>query len=150
MKFMKIGIVGSREYRSPERIRELVETFGAGTVVVSGGARGADSAAAEAARSLGFEVIEHLPKHEKSAPYFKVVQALFARNTLIAQDADELHAFINWGHRSNGTFDTITKANRLEKLVVIHFDALGGDNIYLPRTRFSKTQLEKLVYRWEA
>lgn len=145
-----IGVVGSREYPHLEHVGNFVLSLNPKEhVIVSGGARGVDRAAAEKGRLLGFEVIEHRPQHEPDAPYFKVVQALFARNTLIARDSDELHAFIRFGIRSNGTFDTILKAAKMGKDVHIHY--LDGQSTLLAvPVPLTKKQLESFVYFWES
>lgn len=46
---MVVGIVGSREYKDLARVREFVFTLPEDTLVVSGGARGVDSVAVDAA-----------------------------------------------------------------------------------------------------
>jgi len=43
----------------------------------------------------------------------------FERNTFIAEDSDLLLAFIPLNHQSNGTMDTVGKAQKLNKEVRI-------------------------------
>lgn len=53
---MKILVTGSRDWTGVEPIRKVLERLPARTIVVHGGARGADSIADQVARELGFEV----------------------------------------------------------------------------------------------
>lgn len=56
----RLAIVGSRDFPKPELVKQFVERLQRDTVVVSGGARGVDSVAVEAARQRGLatEVFE--------------------------------------------------------------------------------------------
>lgn len=146
---MRVGIVGSREFGNLDLVKDLVLSLEKGDVVVSGGARGTDRTAVDYAKFLGLGWDEKLPDIPPSAPKWVAIQALFARNTLIAEACDELHAFINLGLRSNGTFDTVTKAARLGRLIFIHYSdgSLRDFNFPAPPT---KKRLEQLVYHWEA
>jgi hypothetical protein len=45
-----VGIVGSRDFKNLERVRNIVRSLPPGTMVVSGGARGVDKAAETEAR----------------------------------------------------------------------------------------------------
>jgi hypothetical protein len=55
----KIGIVGSRNYPHLARVRGYVATLPQGTMVISGGARGVDKAAGDAAVTQGLAVVTH-------------------------------------------------------------------------------------------
>jgi hypothetical protein len=98
-------------------IREDVEHFvigrGMGTIIVSGGARGVDSAAASMAETQGFRVVIH------SAEWMRLGKAAgMIRNGLIVADADEIHAWpSSW---SRGTWDTIRKAKASGKPTFVH------------------------------
>lgn len=85
-----------------------------GTIVVSGGANGVDKTAAKCARDRGLEVVEYLPDYERYASS----KAPLERNTLIAADVDELHAWPVAAAR--GTWDTITKARVRGITITIH------------------------------
>lgn len=145
---MRVGIVGSREFQNLDLVKDLVLTLEKGDIVVSGGARGTDRTAAEYGRFLGLEVDEKLPQHEPSAPRHVVIGALFARNTLIAEGCDELHAFINHGLRSNGTFDTVFKAAKLGRLIMVHYSNGDFRDFTFPAPP-TKRRVEQLVYYWE-
>lgn len=80
--------------------------------VVSGGAKGVDTWALDAARERGFETIEILPNWKKYGR-----GAGFHRNTEIVRAADDVVAF--WDQVSNGTFDTIKKAVELRRDLLV-------------------------------
>ena len=83
----------------------------------------------EAALEKGVEYLEYNPAHTAWNQYsgkpkdwygkeYNVSQ-FFERNTFIAEDSDILFAFIPEGHQSNGTMDTVGKAEKLGKPVFI-------------------------------
>lgn len=131
--FYWAGIVGSRALEGSEEAREFIRTFIRETRpgrIVSGRSPGGgiDIMAVEVARELGYqewEIIEHTPESTLVGPKTRDnwVKALFARNTLIARDADVILAITVPGG-SNGTRDTVTKALRMGKPVIqVEFDA---------------------------
>lgn len=56
---MIVLVCGSRDWADESTIRRWLAELPAGTIVVHGAARGADTIAGEVARSLGFEVREY-------------------------------------------------------------------------------------------
>lgn len=94
---MKLAVIGSRTLL----VENLEEYLPEGvTEIVSGGARGIDSVAAEYARTHGIKLVEFLPdyaKYGRGAP--------LKRNHLIVDYADEGIAF--WDGVSTGTVYTI-------------------------------------------
>lgn len=59
----RVAIVGARD-ASPEtlaKVRALVASLPDGTIVISGGARGVDKVAIEAAHERGLATLEHVP-----------------------------------------------------------------------------------------
>ncbi len=67
---LRVLITGSRNYQAPEPIRRELEKLPPGTVVIHGGARGADELAGTIAAELGLEVIAcpaDWKKHGKAA-----------------------------------------------------------------------------------
>jgi predicted Rossmann-fold nucleotide-binding protein len=128
----RIGIVGARPAEPgstgvqcfgelTRMVTEYVFDLPRETIVISGGARGIDSIAARVARSLGMEVIEHLPNPDLVKR--NAAAAMKARNQLIVDDADELAAFVApW---SRGTWDTIRRA-QAKGIVVTIFNAWEG------------------------
>lgn len=153
----RVGVVGSRRYPDLRHVTSFVTGLPEAFVVVSGGARGADQAAEWAADARNLETQIHRPDIKKGAPRAEVIAALFARNTLIADGVDELHAFFPHGQRSSGTFDTVLKAKRRQKYIMIHWaepDGTGGFNdVSKPLPGLApplKQSLERFIYHWEA
>ena len=106
---MKLAIIGSRNLFLDNLGDYLPEGV---TEIVSGGARGIDSAAAEYARAHGIKLVEFLPdyaKYGRGAP--------LKRNHLIAGYADECLAF--WDGTSRGTEYTIRLFKEANKPVHI-------------------------------
>jgi len=115
---MNIGIVGSRKRTDKENITKYVEQLPAGVVVVSGGCRGVDSWAVEAARQRGLQTVEFLPDTAHCQQRFEYTQAFYARNAQIAAACDKLVAFVD-PSRKGGTENTINHAKKLGKEIVI-------------------------------
>ena len=107
---MKLAVVGSRGFRDDRLMAERLSAVGP-SVVVSGGARGADRMAETWARRNGVETEIFLPDHKK----YK--HAYHHRNRLIAEACDKLIAF--WDGSSTGTKYTIGYARRIGKPVEI-------------------------------
>lgn len=117
---MKIAIVGSRNFPSPEKIRKYMQALPKDTIIVSGGAPGVDLIAEKLADELGLQKeIYHADWNNLSEPdaliktnkYGKKYDARAGhrRNSQIVQAADKIVAF--WDGKSTGTQDTIKKAN---------------------------------------
>lgn len=104
---MKVAVVGSR---SITKIR-LEDYLPSDTEeIVSGGARGVDTCAANYARANGIPLREFLPEYDlygKAAPLI--------RNDLIVESADMVIAF--WDGRSTGTQYVVRKCRQLGKPV---------------------------------
>ena len=102
---MRLAIIGSRTLS----IKNIGQYLPQGvTEIVSGGARGIDTAAAEYAKANGFVFTEFSPDYaqfKKSAP--------LKRNLKIAQYADAVLAF--WDGISKGTMQTMTLVKKLNK-----------------------------------
>lgn len=116
----RVAIVGSRHYNPAplvnDRLVGMIERYGMSIVVVSGGEpTGVDTTARVVAETLGLEVVEYLPKR-------RVREEFFARNTLIANDCDELWALFAPGPRSPGTSDTVGKAKARGVPVYVHHE----------------------------
>lgn len=136
-KRIKVGIVGSRKWQSFRDIKDFVyflkKEYGERLTIVSGGCKlGADQMAKDAALQLGVDYVEFPPYHEKynqhchenGIPRYMYdkkykVWYFFQRNTQIAEFSDIVVGFIPKGEKSNGTRDTITKAAKLGKKVII-------------------------------
>ncbi len=105
---MKIAIVGSRDFKPLDRVRDYVKALPAGSIVISGGARGVDSAAEEAAKEA------HLTTFIFPADWNQFgKRAGYLRNIDIVNAADKVVAF--WDRTSRGTkhsMDLAVKAGK--------------------------------------
>ena len=104
-----MAIVGSRDAAKVDIGKYL---DGTPSVIVSGGARGIDTQAAQYVVQNGIPLVEHRPdyaRYGRSAP--------IRRNDIIVADCDIVLAF--WDGRSRGTKYTIDFARRHGKEVVV-------------------------------
>ena len=120
---MKYGIIGSRKRTDKQNITDLINSFTTADVVVSGGCSGPDTWAEEAARAKGLDVkvfLPELPINKKSPRYkFEKIDAFYARNRLIVENSDVLHAFVA-PDRKGGTEYSIKHAQKIGVPFVIH------------------------------
>jgi hypothetical protein len=131
---INIGIVGSRKYTNKISVETIVnkciEKYRVENIcIISGGAIGADALGKIVALEKNLKYKEYNPAHTSWNEYsgkpkkfygkpYNVGQ-FFERNSFIAEDSNLLFAFIPAGHQSNGTMDTVNKANKLNKPVII-------------------------------
>jgi hypothetical protein len=115
---MKLAIVGSRSFKNKQLLEEVLDPYKHKvTLVISGGAIGADKMGEYWAKSNNIPVKIHYPEWEK---YGK--QAGFIRNRLIIEDCDECIAF--WDGKSKGTQNSIFIAENLDKKVnIVKYEA---------------------------
>jgi hypothetical protein len=99
----RIGVVGSRDWRNMALVRTYIDALPQDTMIVSGGARGVDSAAAGWARERGLKV-SVIPADWNT--YGKAAGII--RNGEIVASVDEIVAF--WDGTSRGTKNTIDRA----------------------------------------
>lgn len=114
---MKIAIVGGRDFNDYEILKKELDKliFENGITIrsiVSGGAKGADTLAEKFAAEMEVEMIVFKPDYKKFGR-----GAALARNTQIVECADTVFAF--WNGKSKGTLDSIKKAKKLEKKLLI-------------------------------
>lgn len=113
---MYLAIVGSRDYHNLENIRRyLLLHLGEEDRLISGGARGVDSFAAEVAVSMGRETVIYPADWENNGK-----SAGFIRNKLIVSFANKVVAF--WDGKSRGTAHSIGLALQAGKLLAIFPD----------------------------
>lgn len=125
MTVRRIAVVGSRDGINPAAVHDFIDKLEpATTVVVSGGARGVDTYAAERAKERGIRVIEIRPNWNKYGR-----GAGFLRNKEIVKAADDVVAF--WNGSSRGTEHTIEQAVKLGRSVAI-FGVDGKLIRYIP------------------
>lgn len=99
---MRIGIVGSRTFNDLQLVRNTIDPEGI-ILVVSGGAKGADSLAEQFAAENNIPTLVFKPEWKKYG-----YTAGFIRNTTIVENSDHIYAF--WDGSSRGTMDTVNKA----------------------------------------
>ena len=104
---MKIAIIGSRETGNinfEQELKNRLLVFASDTII-SGGARGIDTLAAQYAREHGMKLLEFRPDYTTFGR-----GATFVRNRLIVDMADVVVAF--WNGTSRGTKYTIDYAKK--------------------------------------
>lgn len=116
---MKLAVIGSRNFTLEARgFKALDQLYDKITMIISGGARGADSLGQKWAQSRGFPCLIHYPRWT-TREGLQDKTAGFRRNKDIINDCDAVLAF--WDGKSNGTKDSIKYADALEKPITIAF-----------------------------
>ena len=109
MKKIKIGVVGSRTFNDYQLLKSTLDPLkDVICLIVSGGAKGADSLAEQWAKENGVPTTIFVPDWDlygKSAGY--------RRNVQIVEEADHILAF--WDKKSKGTKHSIDLARKLKK-----------------------------------
>jgi hypothetical protein len=100
---MRVLVCGSRSWKDQRRIRSRLAQLPRGTIVLHGGARGADRLADGAARGLGMTVMEF------KADWSRGRQAGFERNLVMLDEKPDL-VLAFWDGQSKGTAHTIDQA----------------------------------------
>jgi hypothetical protein len=108
---MKVAVIGSRTFDDYELVKETLSSIDI-TLLVSGGAKGADSLGERYANENNITTLIFKPDWKKHGPAAGPI-----RNTDIVNNADTIIAF--WNGESRGTKDSITKAEKLGKEVII-------------------------------
>lgn len=108
---MKVAVIGSRTFDDYELVKETLSNIDI-TLLVSGGAKGADSLGERYANENNITTLIFKPDWKKHGPAAGPI-----RNTDIVNNADTIIAF--WNCESRGTKDSITKAEKLGKEVII-------------------------------
>jgi len=131
---MKIAIVGSREYSNRTKIKEFVLTlkkkFGERLEIVSGGqVNGADGIAKKVALEYEIDYKEFAPAHYKYNIHCALPRKFYGaaysvghygiRNDHIAKYSDMVVGFIPEGVKSNGTRDTLKRAEKYRKKTIV-------------------------------
>ena len=120
----KLGIVGSRVWTSRagqvwnkkitdpkqyvfDKMDQYVSKHGKPSLVISGGAKGADTYGIQWAQARGIPIKEYKPDQRLiNTTNFR--HAAMTRNTDIVNNSDRVVAF--WDRKSTGTRDTLVKA----------------------------------------
>ena len=102
--FMKIAVIGSRDIN----VADIGKYIADGDEIVSGGAVGVDTCAAEYAKKNGLKLTVFLPQYERYGRAAPIV-----RNKQIVDYADKVVAF--WNGSSKGTLSVIKYAQKTGK-----------------------------------
>lgn len=113
---MKIAIVGGRDFNNYELVKNTLVKFINENeniqALISGGAKGADSLAERLAVDLNIPIHIYKPDFKRFGRGATIV-----RNSEIVENSDVIFAF--WDGKSKGTHDTIKKAQKSQKTVII-------------------------------
>jgi len=109
---MRVAIVGSRSWTDLAAVQHVIETLEPDDVVISGGARGVDTMAVEAARARGLAVEVYPADWDRFGR-----SAGFRRNATIVERAERVVAL--WDGLSRGTAHTIRLAKLAGKPVLV-------------------------------
>lgn len=101
---MKTAVVGSRGFNDQTLFDSVMSEFSP-SAIISGGADGADSMAAEYAKKNGIELVEFLPDWKQHGSAAGPI-----RNKMIIEAADMCIAF--WDGKSRGTLNSINLAKK--------------------------------------
>lgn len=107
---MKIGIVGSRTFPQLKLIEWYIRDLPEGVTIISGGAPGADTAAAEYAARRGLDVIIKRPTLDGCEKRYEYTKRYYERNQEIVNEADLIVAFTE--KDKGGTWDTIKRGHK--------------------------------------
>jgi len=108
---MKVAVIGSRTFDNYEEVKRTLSAIDI-TILVSGGAKGADTLGEQYAKENNIPTKIFLPDWEKHGK-----AAGFIRNTDIINEAELVVAF--WDQNSSGTKDSIEKADKAGKKILI-------------------------------
>ena len=122
LTFKKVAIVGSREFKNYNQLKERVlGILGPNDWIVSGGAVGADSFAQRLAKEIGVPILIFYPRWRNKVNGKDIYDAGagFKRNEKIAEEADIVVAFYQKGRfKQGGTANTAMWARKLNKELI--------------------------------
>jgi len=108
---MKVAVIGSRSFNDYDLVEETLKKYEI-SLLVSGGAKGADSLGERYAKENKIPTMIFLPDWKKHGRAAGMI-----RNTDIVEEAEIVIAF--WDGISKGSKDSILKADKLGKKVII-------------------------------
>lgn len=118
---MRIAVIGSRDFNDYALLKQTLDEYSI-SVIISGGAKGADGLAQQYANEHSIECVVHLPQWSKYGKGAGIV-----RNKLIISDADQVIAF--WDGVSKGTKSSIKFAEQANKSCMVVY--YRGDSLDL-------------------
>lgn len=108
---MKVAVVGSRGFSDYKLLSETLDKIKI-TMIISGSAKGADTLGEQYAKENNIPTKIFYPDWEKHGKAAGMI-----RNTDIINEAELVVAF--WDQKSNGTRDSIQKAEKAGKKILI-------------------------------
>lgn len=114
---MIIGITGSRKFVDENCIEQAILTAKP-TLIITGGAKGADTLAENIAKKHGIPCKKYLPKFKTDIDVKYHARWYLKRNKQIVDDCDLLLAFFA-GTKSKGTQFTVDYANETNKPIKV-------------------------------
>jgi hypothetical protein len=114
---MKVAVIGSRTFNSYESVVNVLSKINI-TEIISGGAKGADSLGERYAKDNDIPTQIFLPDWQTHGK-----KAGFLRNTQIIEACEMVVAF--WDGESRGTKDSLDKAEKLGKKILIIPQKIG-------------------------
>jgi YspA, cpYpsA-related SLOG family len=112
---MRVLICGSRDWEDEELIKDVISSLPPETVVIHGGARGADRIAGLSARKRGLPVKVFFPNWEKYGRAGGLI-----RNQQMLDDGKPDHVIAFHKANSRGTQDMIDRARKAGLSVEVH------------------------------
>ena len=120
---MRVAVVGSRKRDRLEdklAVESLIKGLDDTVEVVSGGCRGIDSWAIDAAIKRGLTTMVFNPGIQNGMKYEEMVKKYYARNRKVVDYSDMVIAFTHQNKYSGGTGYTIKYAEKCGKTVIIY------------------------------
>ena len=118
---MKIAVVGSRNYQDRFQLGIVLalelELHGDNTVIISGGATGADTLAEEYAKVFGLETEIYPAEWKKYGKGAGII-----RNAIIVEHCDMMLAFYGPDGPTAGTQSSVRLAKEAGKVVKVHYE----------------------------
>lgn len=114
---MKVAVIGSREYQNEAQVRAYVRGLPVGTVLVSGGARGVDSWAADEAVKAGLPAPIVIKPDYNGKALWERKRAPLERNLVLVAEASRVVAFWSGAPTSTGTVHAVKHALKLGRPV---------------------------------
>ena len=109
--YMRVAVIGSRNFSDYELVKKVLDQLDF-TILVSGGARGADSLGERYAKENHIETLIFIPEWDKLGK-----SAGYIRNISIVENSDIIIAF--WDGISKGTKHSIDLATKRMKALRI-------------------------------
>ena len=114
---MKIAIVGARNFPQLQLVEWFIRDLPKGITIISGGAKGVDSAAEQYAKQYGHKTEIILPNLTGCKERYQFAMCYHARNQQIVNSTDMVVAFLET--ERGGTWDTVKRAITAKKPIKV-------------------------------